>query len=79
MLYKYNVLTGDVIFGLMYDDGKEVASLGGFARDREVMEEVLREVLGVATGRRPRWVQRNKVRWSWRWSWTEYVGWRSGA
>lgn len=70
-LHKWEIAAGDVVVGLMYDEPRGRASLGGLARLRDVLE-----TLAVVAFERPehiRWssVQRNKIRHTWSCTWEQ--------
>lgn len=71
MIHKWEVLASDAMFGLMYDEARGRASIGGLARLRDVME-TLGEV-GFERPERMRWayVQKNKIRHTWTCTWEQ--------
>jgi len=71
MTHKWEVLAGDCMFGLVYDETRGRASIGGLVWLRDVME-----TLGEVGFERPermswRYVQRNKIRHSWTCTWEQ--------
>lgn len=71
MLHKWEVLAGDAMFGLMYDESVGRAHLGGLARLRDVMETLASVGFERPENVRWRYVQRNKVRHSWSCAWDQ--------
>lgn len=80
MVHKWEVLAGDAMFGLLYDEARGRASIGGLARLRDVMETLA--AIGFERPDRMQWtyVQRNKIRYTWICTWEQLMnGVRRGS
>lgn len=71
MTHKWEILAGDATMGLIYDEARGRAHLGGLARLRDVLETLA--VVGFHRPESVRWVyvQRNKIRHSWSCTWEQ--------